>query len=147
MDLVFRWWVTRAGQVALWIVNVVAATALQEELIIGVVLIQVIVFGVRSAILGSLLWATFAAFLCCWVPFVGIQAVMNLLDSIGHLLASTHVIVFIIHRILTKLLLLLSTAAIAYKAIFLHLDDGLLVTLILHYAALLLGFCLLYLLG
>ena len=146
MDLVFRWWVTRAGQVTFWIVNVVAATALQEELIIGVVLIQVIVFGVRSAILGSLLWATFAAFLCCWVPFVGIQAVMNLLDSIGHLLASTHVIVFIIHRILTKLLLL-STAAIAYKAIFLHLDDGLLVTLILHYAALLLGFCFLYLLG
>ena len=74
---------------------------------------------------------------------------MNLLNSIGHLLARTHVIVFSIHRIFTKLLLLLpAAAAIAYKAIFIHLDDGLLITLILHYAAaLLLGFRLLNLLG
>ena len=63
---------------------------------------------------------------------------MNLLDSLWHLLAITHVI---IGHILNKLL---PAAAIAYKAIFFHLNDGLLIALILHYTALLLlRFCLL----
>jgi len=64
---------------------------------------------------------------------------MNFFNPIRHcLLAMTPVVlVFIVPCILSKLL---PATAIAYKAIFLHLNDGLLIALILHDTAALLLF-------